>query len=211
MRSTRSRLGTVALALTAITAIAAACNTPAAGSSPAASTAPVARSSLTATSVPEATATSPDPSGLETSSPGGPSSTPGDIDPCSLLTQAEASTLMGKALGAGVSTVAEPERVCTFKTGLTEVKLFLAPPAPSAATAQAYWDEARAEVPAGLPVTDLNLFDRSAFGAGSAGGLSLSALFVIDGQYFFDLYCGLPGCSQDASVTAADLIAGRLP
>ena len=109
---------------------------------------------------------------------------------------------MGMKLGAGVSTALDPDRVCTFKKGLTEVKLILAPPAPDAATADAYWDAERSQVPANLPVKDLKLFDRSAFGAGSAGGLSLSALFAIKGQYFFDLYCGLPGCSEDASVTA---------
>ena len=133
------------------------------------------------------------------------------IDPCTLVTADEASTLMGMKLGAGVSTTAGPDRVCTFKKGLTEVKLILAPPAPDAATAAAYWDAERSQVPANLPVKDLKLFDRSAFGAGSAGGLSLSALFAIKGQYFFDLYCGLPGCSEDASVTAAQLIGGRLP
>ena len=118
---------------------------------------------------------------------------------------------MGMKLGAGVSTTVDPDRVCTFKKGLTEVKLILAPPAPDTATADAYWDAERSQVPANLPVKDLKLFDRSAFGAGSAGGLSLSALFAIKGQYFFDLYCGLPGCSEDASVTAAQLIGGRLP
>jgi hypothetical protein len=122
------------------------------------------------------------------------------------------STLMGKKLSAGVSATLDPDRVCTFKSGLTEVKLILAPPAPDAKTAQAYWDQKRSQVPAELTVADLNnVFDRAAFGSGSAGGVSLSALFVIQGTTFLDLYCGFPGCTVGASVTAAQAIVGRLP
>jgi hypothetical protein len=164
------------------------------------------------------TAPTTSPAGAPAASPrpsdnggGGAQPTPGTIDPCSLITAGEASKLMGRKLGAGVSTTLDPDRVCTFKSGLTEVKLILAPPAPDRATAQAYWDAARAQVPSNLPVTDLTLFDRSAFGTGSAGGISISALFVIDGQNFFDLFCGFPACTQSASVGAAQLIAGRLP
>jgi hypothetical protein len=177
---------------------------------------PVAVATLTATAI-TATASpsaASSPAG-DTASPGGGGGgaqpTPGSIDPCTLLTTEEASTLMGKKLSAGVSTTSGPDRVCTFRSGVTEVKLFMTPPAPDAATAQKYWDAARAELPAGLPIKDLKLFDRSAFGAGSAGGLSGSAIFVIDGTTFFDLVCELPGCTETASVAAAQLIAGRLP
>lgn len=176
---------------------------------------PVAVATLTATAiVPTASPTTVASSAGPTASPGGGGGaqpTPGSIDPCTLLRTEEASRIMGKPLSAGVSTNLDPDRVCTFKSGLTEVKVFLAPPAPDKATAQAYWDMARAKVPAELPVKDLTLFDRSAFGAGSAGGVSLSALFVIDGTNFFELFCGFPACSQAASVGGAQLIAGRLP
>ncbi len=202
-----------AIALISIAAIAlGACTTSAATpSEPTATRAPVA--TLTATAVPE---TSPSPDASPTEEPGASSAdggqpTPGAIDPCTLLTAAEASTAMGKKLSDGVSETLDPDRACTFKSGLTEVKVILAPPAPDAATAQAYWDAARSDVPADIPVTDLTYFDRSAYGSGSAGGVSLSALFVIDGTNFFDFYCGFPACSQDASVTAAQLIVGRLP
>lgn len=186
-----------------------ACTT-SASAAPSAVSSPVAVATLTATAVvatpvPSTAGSSASPDG------GGAEATPSSIDPCSLLTTEEASTLMGKKLSAGVSTQLDPDRVCTYKSGLTEVKLILAPPAPDAATAQTYWDAARAEVPANLPVKDLKLFDRAAFGAGSAGGLSLSALFVIKGTSFFDLYCGFPGCTETASVSAAQVIAGRLP
>ena len=141
----------------------------------------------------------------------GPSATPGSIDPCTLLTADEASTLKGTTLGAGVSADLDPDRVCTFKSGTSEVKVILAPPAPDSATANAYWDAERAQVPTGITITDLTLYDRSAYGSGTATGVPVSAIFVIKGQYFFDLYCGFPACSQDASVTAAQLIANRLP
>jgi hypothetical protein len=187
-----------------------ACTTSASASPSAAAPSPVAVATLTATAIIETA--SPSTAGSSASASGGAQPTPGSIDPCTLLTAAEASTLMGKKLGAGVSTILDPDRACTFKSGLTEVKLILAPPAPDATTAQKYWDLARAEVPGNLPVNDVKLlFDRAAFGAGSAAGLSISALFVIKGTSFFDLYCGFPGCTEPASVTAATLIGGRLP
>lgn len=185
-------------------------------SSPSASAAPasaVAVATLTVTVSPEespsaAPVASPTPSGGGVA---GTQAPPASIDPCSLLTTEEASTLMGKKLGAGVSTTVDQDRVCTFKSGLTEVKLILAPPAPDAATAQQYWDAERAKAPADLKINDFKLFDRAAYGAGSFSGLSISALFVIKGVYFFDLYCGFPRCTEIASATAASLIGGRLP
>jgi hypothetical protein len=201
------------LALISIAAVAlGGCTTAAAPSAPAATR--VAVATLTVTAVPEASqGPVASPSSEPTASSGGGGGaqpTPGSIDPCSLLTADEASKAIGKTLSAGVSTQLDPDRVCTFKNGLSEVKVILAPPAPDVATAQAYWDAARSEVPAGVPIKDLSDFDRSAYGAGSAGGASLSALFVIDGTTFFDFYCGFPACSQSASVTAAQDIVGRL-
>lgn len=192
-----------------------ACTTSASASPPAsAPPSPVAVATLTAT----ATVATPIPStgaspAGSSASPngGGAQATPSSIDPCTLLTTEEASTLMGKKLGAGVSTRVDQNRVCTFKSGLTEVKLILAPPAPDATTAQNYWDAERAQAPAEIPIKDFTLFDRAAYGAGSYNGLSISALFVIKGIYFFDLYCGFPSCTQIASATAAQLIGDRLP
>jgi hypothetical protein len=206
-----------ALALISIAAVAlGACTSGASPSAPTAAPAAsqIAVATLTASAVP-VDSTSPTASSSNepaaSSGGGGAQPTPGSLDPCSLLTADEASTAMGRKLGAGVSAELHPDRICTFKGGLSEVKVILAPPAPDAATAKAYWDAARTQVPAGIPIKDLSVFDRSAFGAGSAGGMSLSALFVIDGTTFFDFFCELPGCSEDASVAAAQLIAGRLP
>lgn len=206
MNTKHVRLATVAVAL-----VVGACSTGAA--SPGASTAPVALSSLQATIVPAPTDTAPPAGTPEPTSVGGggPQPTPGDIDPCTLLTQAEASAIMGKPLSAGVSAILDPDRVCTFKSGLSEVKLILAPPAPDVATATAYWDAEALQVPAGVTVNTLTEFDRSAYFSGSAAGVSVSALFVISGKYFFDLYCGFPACSQGASLGGAEHIVGRLP
>ncbi len=182
--------------------------------SQAATAPPVAVSSLTATITPESAAPTTEPSASPSSSGGpvtGASSTPGAIDPCTLLTADEASKVIGMKMSAGVSDYADPVRVCTFKSGKAELKVFLAAPAADAATAKGYWDAQRAEVPADIPVKDLTEFDRSAYGTGASVGLPISALFVLDGKYFFEVYCGYPSCSQKASLGAADHIAGRLP
>jgi hypothetical protein len=189
-----------------------ACTT-SANTAPSAASSAVAVATLTATAVVATPipSTAASPAGSASPGGGGAQRTPGSIDPCSLLTTEEASKLIGKKLGPGVGTTMGPNRACTFRSGPTVVRLVLAPPAPDLATAQYYWDAERARLPAGLPVKDLKLFDRAAFGAGSAGGLSVSALSVIDGTFFFDLSCALPGCTETASVAAAELIVGRLP
>jgi hypothetical protein len=197
------------LAGVAVMFVVAACQTPAAGTG--ATDQPGAISSLTATAVPEATAAAEATGPQASIDLGGTPAPPPDIDPCTLITQAEASGMIGKALGAGVSTTVGPDRVCTFKTGLTEVKLFLAPKAPDEATATQYWDAARAQAPAGITINDIDGFSRAAYGSGSTGGFSISALFVIQGTYFFDLYCGLPACGETAEVAQATIIVGRLP
>jgi hypothetical protein len=107
--------------------------------------------------------------------------------------------------------MADQDRVCTWKTGTTEVKIILAPPAPDAATAKAYWDAERGQVPAGVSIHDVSGFDRAAYGSGGVSGYSVSALFVIQGTTFFDFYCGLESCTEAKSVAAAKLIVGRLP
>ncbi len=196
------------LALTGVLVVAtAACTTAGASAGPTSA----AIATLVATSVPEATAAPIDTAGASSGIAAGGSPTPGPIDPCSLLTQDEASTAVGTKLGAGAASVAGPDRVCTWKVGTTEVKLFLAPPAPDAGTAQAYWDAATPQVPKGVTFATVPGFDRAAYGSGAASGFSVSALFVIKGAQFFDFYCGLTACTEPASVVAANAIVGRLP
>lgn len=196
----------------AVLALGACSSSTAASTAPAASAAPIAVTSLTPSAVPAGTpspAASAGPSASEIAS--GPSPSPASTDPCDLLTRDEASTAVGVKLGAGVSSELNPDRVCTFKSGTTEVKIILAPPAPDAATAQAYWDAERGQVPAGVNVHDVTGFDRAAYGSGGVSGYSISALFVIHGTTFFDFYCGLKACTEAKSVEAAQLIVGRLP
>jgi hypothetical protein len=203
MTSTPRRLAIVAAALAL-----SACNTPAAGSSQ-----PPVTSSVTATVVPQATiapSTAPLPSATDIS--GGGSAAPIALDPCSLITQAEASTTIGIKLGAGKVVALENGSQCIFESGATRVSLILVPPAPDATTAQAYYDAARSQVEAKIKIDDVTgVGDRASYGTGSSGGLSISALFVLKGTQGFDLYCQLPGCTEIASLTEAQLIVGRLP
>ena len=199
----------VVMLLSAIALSSGACSS---GGGPAGTTAPtqVAAATLEASAVPEVTQPAGTPASSEGTGTGG-QPTAGPLDPCSLLTADEASTAVDTRVGEGVSTLLDPDRVCTWKTGTTEVKLILAPPAPDAATAQAYWDAERAQIPGDVPIEDLTGFDRAAYGTGGTSGYSISALFVIHGTTFFDFYCGLKACSKDASVAAANLVVGRLP
>jgi len=212
MTSHRARLAVLTAAV-----VLGACNTPSVDTNGGPSTQPLPQSSVTATVVPQATAAvsstpEPSPTDIAGGAPsGGPQPTPPNVDPCTLLTTAEASAIKGQPLGAGVKTTLDPDVVCTWKSGLSEVKLILAPPAPDAATAQAYWDAAKSQVPSGVKVVNLTNFDQAAYFNGSNAGVSVSALFVIQDRWFFDLYCGFPACTQVAELGGAEHIAGRLP
>ena len=171
---------------------------------------PLVIAPLIATAVPATTPPNESPEASVGSVDGGQASA-SPLDPCDLITVDEASTLIGAKLGAGVSSMVDQDRVCTFKKGLTEVKLFLLPRAATTEEAKAYWTAARGEIPAEFPVKDVTLFVGAIFGSGSAGGVSLSALIVLDGVQAFDLYCGFPRCGETASVAEAQRIGDRLP
>jgi hypothetical protein len=147
-------------------------------------------------------------------SDGGSPLPPASIDPCSLMTQTDAVGAIHKPVGAGVSSLASPERVCTFQDGpLTKLKLFLAPQAPSAAIAQGYWDSERAQVPAGVKVDDITIpgLDRASYVGGQDGPISLSGLFALKGTTFFEVYCEYPLCSETDSAVVVSKIVGELP
>jgi hypothetical protein len=154
-------------------------------------------------------ATAPAASTVRTAGPvasSGGGATAGPIDPCSLLTQAEASGTIGVALGTGTSHQVGPDMVCTYAKSLSEVKVFLAPPT-DPDTAKAYYDAHKSEIPAGAQITELpDLYDGSLI----ARGPNLDGIFVLDRNEFFELYCGNPACTDDALKSGADLIAGRL-
>ena len=110
-------------------------------------------------------------------------------------------------VGAGTSQPVGPDTVCTYAKGLAEVKVFLAPPT-DPATARAYYDAHKTEIPAGAQITELpDLYDGSLI----ARGPNLDGIFVLDRNEFFELYCANPACADGALKTGADLIAGRLP
>ncbi|HEX8026640.1 MAG TPA: hypothetical protein VF484_10570 [Candidatus Limnocylindrales bacterium] len=203
MRSNRALLTLAGAALV----VASACTTAGASTGPSSG----AVSSLTATSVPEATQAAPTDTAAASSGGSGSSAPPSAIDPCSLLTQDEATTAVGTKVGPGSPSLVGQSRVCTWKTGTTEVKVILAPPAADAASAQAYWDAAQADIPEGITIDTIGGFDRAAYGTGGQAGFSVSALFVIKGAQFFDFYCGLKACTEVASVVAANAIVARLP
>jgi hypothetical protein len=202
------------VAILSLAVVLGACTTTGAGAS--GSVPPIAVAPPPVSGVVPPASASTTPSTGPSASPGASSGvqpTPGDIDPCSLLTQTEASTLMGKTLLAGVSAIVDPDRVCTFKSGLSEVKVFLTPPATDPATANAFYDQTRASVPAGVVIDDIQIppFARAGYGSGSAQGVPVSGLVVVDGNVGFEVYCGFPACTEIASATAATLIGGRLP
>ena len=128
-----------------------------------------------------------------------------------MLTQAEASQLIGATLGPGKRQVADPDTICTWAKGTTEVKVFLtAPTTPEAA--KAYYEAHKSEIPAGGQITELpTFFDGSLIAKAALPLGTIGGIFVIDGSNFFELYCGMPACSDDALKGGAQLIAGRLP
>jgi hypothetical protein len=167
---------------------------------------------------PTAVVASPTPTSMPTASPA-PSSgdeaggepTAGPINPCSLLTSAEASHLIGVTLGPGKHQIVNPDSICTYAKGTTEVKIFLTPPTTPEA-AKAYYEAHKSEIPAGAHITELpSFFDGSLIAKGSLPSGTIGGIFVIDGTNFFELYCGMPACSDDALKGGAQLIAGRLP
>ena len=205
MTSHRARLALVAAVL-----VLGACNTPSAGSSQPPVTSTVAATTVPAASPATTASAAPLPSPTEIA--GGASANPTALDPCTLMTSAEASTMIGIKLGAGKDVLVDQDRECVFENGATRVSLILAPPAPDATTAQSYYDSERGQVPADITVDDVSgVGDRASYGMGAAAGTSISALFVLKGIQAFDLYCQFPGCSEVASLTQAQTIVGRLP
>ncbi|HEV8402601.1 MAG TPA: hypothetical protein VGQ31_06160 [Candidatus Limnocylindrales bacterium] len=166
------------------------------------------QASATATApspTPEATATAaPSPSSAEAAS------TPGTIDPCTLLTQDEASGYIGVKLGPGKIEVVTPDTVCTWAKGTTKLKIFLAPPTDPVA-AKAYYEAHKAEIPAGGKITELpTFFDGSLIGSATLPIGTISGIFVLEGNHFFELYCEIPACSDKNLMDGATLIDGRL-
>jgi hypothetical protein len=199
--------------IAAVTLVLAACTSSASATPPGGTTQPV---SLQASNAAASQAPSPsgEPSTSPTTSSGGAASaqpTLEPIDPCTLLTQAEASHLIGVSLGAGKQQAVGPDKVCTFAKGTTEVKIFLSPPTDPAG-AKAYYESHKSEIPSEAHITELpTFFDGSVIARASLPIGSISGIWVLDGIRFFELYCGLPDCNDAALKGGSELIEGRLP
>ena len=68
-------------------------------------------------------------------------------------------------------------------------------------------------LPAAVVIDDISIppYARAGYGNGSAQGVSVSGLVVVDGNVGFEVFCGFPACGETASATAAALIGSRLP
>ena len=156
MTSKHGRLSILVVALTL-----SACTTAGGAPSSDATQPPVAIQPAPVIVPPSAVVASPTPTPVPSASPEASSGdvasgkpTAGPTDPCSTLTQAEASQLIGVALGPGKRQVADPDTICTWAKGTTEVKVFLtAPTTPEAA--KAYYEAHKSEIPAGAHITEL--------------------------------------------------------
>ena len=150
--------------------------------------------------------TTPEPSASEADA----SATPGPINPCTLLTQDEASGYIGATLGTGKLEQVTPDMVCTWAKGTTKLKIFLTPPTDPTA-AKAYYEAHKSEIPPLAVISELpNLFDGSLIASAKLPQGTLDGIFVLDGNHFFELYCEYPACDGQKLMDGANLIAGRL-
>ena len=140
---------------------------------------------------------------------------PTDIDPCTLLTQAEASTLAGVSLAAGTSSTAESNaRMCSYGAEGSVVQLLVAV-APDAASAKAAEPGFKATLEQGVAqagianpkLTEMAGFDPGVDaamveGSASAAGKKLSAiaLYALKGAVIVaisNIGVGSPVASSD--------------
>lgn len=195
----------------------------AATAAPAASAAPVAAPSAVA-SVPSApvpaseppAATMPDVTAVPTS-----------VDPCQLVTAAEAGQLAGTTFGAGHDeTTSGNGRLCVYGSQTLNVFTVDVGQAPDVATAKSEETAALAELQkasnvSGLKVTELPGFASGADAAVAQGGatiagktISVSAIYVLKGVIFFgfsDLVLGTGAPSASALEAQAKVSLGRVP
>jgi hypothetical protein len=159
--------------------------------------------------------------------------TPVALDPCSIVTSAEASTLAGASFGAGrEETTGGGGKTCVYGYQTLNVFTIVLAQASDPATAQAAYDQAKAQAqsqlskgaPSGVKFT-VNLEDASISGADRASAatgtatlsgqtISISAVYVLKGAVFFsfsDLVLGHAAPALSAMEAQATTSAGRLP
>jgi phage protein D len=156
------------------------------------------------------------------------------VDPCQVVTQAEASQLAGTTYGAGKEdTTSGGAKICWYGAQTLNVFQVLVATASSAAAAQAQWDQEKSQVQAqlekasavpGLTIT-INISDTSLSGADRAAvgtitetynghTISGSAIYLLKGPIFFamvDLVVGHAAPTSAAMEAEAQIALRRLP
>lgn len=155
------------------------------------------------------------------------------LDPCQLVTSAEASSLAGTTFASGLEQTTDGgSRVCVYGYQTTNVFMVLITQAPDSDTAQQTWadEEQRAQalLQQGLPpnvsvkyaLSDLTLpgFDRASLagGTGTIAGraINATAIYLLKGPAFVtfsDLVLDNPAPTGDAMQSQAATVNGRLP
>lgn len=138
-----------------------------------------------------------------------PAAAPVAIDPCALMTQQEAATMMGVAVGGGRLTSGE----CIFSGYSPEASVTIqVARVLSQGEARAALDSSVARIPSTWTVTQLpSVDDGAAIARISSGGTALSVIFVVDASVFFSVICEEPACTDAALKTGASIIGRRLP
>jgi len=163
-----------------------------------------------------------------------PSGSPVALDPCQLVTSAEASSIAGVTFAAGKEdTTSGGAKTCGYGAQTPNVFMVIVVQAPDAATAQADWTQEQAKAEAaikqGLPpgatvnlnvtnVTTLSGADKAAIAtfnttvSGTAVGIT--AIYLLKGATFVtfsDLVIGKAAPTADAMEAQAQTTLGRLP
>lgn len=200
----------------------AACTSSVGGSATASPTSPPAASAAAAS---QSAAASPSANAITTpaatpAGTSGPTAVPTAIDPCQLVTSAEASKLAGTTFGAGkAQTTPTNLKECIYGAQtLNQVNVEVAQ-SPDLATIQAAKADAEAALQQlaskGLTVTKLpGLGDGAAVLEGSSNQVNASAIDVTKGTVFFlisNLAVGHPAASSAVLQAQAQVALGRLP
>jgi hypothetical protein len=155
------------------------------------------------------------------------------IDPCQLVTSAEASSLAGTTYATGLEQTYDGGSVgCVYGFQTTNVFMVIVAQAPDSDTAQATWADqeqsAQALLQQGLPpnvtityaLNDVSApgYDRAtlAGGSGSISGqtINATAMYLLKGPTFVtfsDLVLNKPAPTGDAMQSQAATVNGRLP
>lgn len=225
----RTRLALVASSLVIALAACSGGSSPspaAGGSSAAPSTAPSTAPSVAsiAPSAPASTAPSAMPSASSSAEPSLPTAVPTAIDPCTLVTQAEASALAGVSLSKGKETTFDTNgKQCGYAaTGVVFVVQVVQ--APDQATVDKAKQQALKDMEQGAQGINVKVTQLSGIGDGAAlltfkdtvGGMSVAAtgMYLLKGTVFVafsDVSIGHAAPSSAAVKSQAQTVLGRLP